>query len=183
MYFRSPKTTQKKTSPTTINKQIHRNHLLQQFINPLLNESNNAPLQKTSNLYSTSNIAQDIANNTSSSSAIPHSKTFQTNNNNNSSSSKSTTTTAVDSSMAQEKVIEQAKLLTKQTQEWISKAKDDQVDMIGKLLGTITQTNDPITQKNALQILLQQTQNLNKHNTTKVHNDGSESSASKSNPD
>lgn len=34
--------------------------------------------------------------------------------------------------------------------------------MIKTLLGTITQTKDPITQKNALQVLLQQTQNLNK---------------------
>ena len=64
--------------------------------------------------------------------------------------------------MSPANVIQQAEALTKQTQEWISKAKDDQVHMIKTLLGTITQTNDPITQKNALQVLLQQTQNLNK---------------------
>ena len=84
----------------------------------------------------------------SSSSEIPLSKTFQTNQN--------------IASMSPANVIQQAEALTKQTQEWISKAKDDQVHMIKTLLGTITQTNDPITQKNALQVLLQQTQNLNK---------------------
>ena len=84
----------------------------------------------------------------SSSSEIPLSKTFQTNQN--------------IASISPANVIQQAEALTKQTQEWISKAKDDQVHMIKTLLGTITQTNDPITQKNALQVLLQQTQNLNK---------------------
>ena len=159
IYFRSPKTTKKNSSPTANNKQIHKNQLLQQFINPLLTQDSK------SNSSNNSNSALN--------SAIPESKTFNPppSSNQNISVQKSDsqnlntnsiTVEKLEPSINPDQIMEQARLLTKQTQEWIQSAREDQVSAIQTLLGTITHSNDPITQKNALQVLLEQTQKMNK---------------------